>query len=247
MLNAEQIQSLNQKNQSVDAQKTKERVKDIWLSLDKKTREEVLSLCGLTQFAVRRTYENGNISAKTVCAISQTLKINPYYLIGESDEKGYFTDDIISDFIRNRNITVAKNSAKAKTAKGNSQAKGSAPTEKTVKAAQAKTVGGNKNAAEKTAAPLSSAAVSAAAPSAVVLSKTKAQAVSSGNYERDKLDEICALSNGLFANLPNAQKDKIEKISEAELSVLLSGMVTRAKINGDNNNLLKLLKYILSC
>jgi len=260
MLKAEQIQSLSKSNQSVDGQKTKERIREVWNPTDKKTRDEILKLCGLTQFAVQKSASTGTISAKTVCAISQTLKINPYYLIGESDEKDYFTDDIISDFLRNRNITFTKKSVKVKTVK----------TEKVVKpaqAAQTKTVAGNKGktvkdiknvkgVTEKPAVVSSTTALSAiavskaktqtATPSAPV-SKTTTQTESSGSYETDALDVLGNLASKLFASLSNANKDKIEKMTEDELSVLLSGMVTRAKINGDSNNLLKLVKYILSC
>ena len=257
MLKADQIQSLSKSNQSVDGQKTKERVREVWNPADKKTRDEILKLCGLTQSAIQKSASTGTISAKTVCAISQTLKINPYYLIGESDEKDYFTDDIISDFLRNRNITFTKKSVKAKTVK----------TEKAVKpaqAAQTKTVAGNKGKTVKdvkgaTEKPV--AVSSAAAPSAVAVSKTKTQTAapsvpvsktitrteSSGSRETDALNELGNLASKLFASLPSANKDKIEKMTEAELSVLLSGMVTRAKINSDNNNLLKLVKYVLSC
>jgi len=64
--------------------------------------------------------------------------------------------------------------------------------------------------------------------------------------EINAVDELNRLSNELFKNLPDAKKDRIEKISENELSSLLNDMVTSAKFDNGSSNLLKLVKYIFA-
>lgn len=224
MLKAEQIKSLSQNNQSADVQKTKERIKALWGPLDSQSRAEILKLCGLTKFTIQRTYKVGAISAKLVSAMAQTLKINPYYLTGESDELNCdYTDDTLLDFLRDKSITVAKSG------------RGRKP--KDDKSIVAKAVRNVRGPGKKTLA-----AIATAAPAEAI-----ERVEPSGNFERDAVNELSRLAGELFASLPSAKKDRIEKISEDELSVLLNGLVMRARFNGDGSNLLKLVKYVLSC
>jgi len=44
---------------------------------------------------MRRIYKTGAIHMKLVVAIAQGVNINPYYLTGEADEPGEFTDAIL--------------------------------------------------------------------------------------------------------------------------------------------------------
>lgn len=221
MLKAEQIKSLSQNNQSVDVQKTKERIKALWGPLNAQTRTEILKLCGLTKFTIQRTYKVGAISAKLVGAMAQTLKINPYFLTGESDEQECdFTDDTLPEFLRSKNLTFKKG-GKAKADKADKPVKATRATQtKAAKALPEKAVSGTRG---------------------------RAKITPSGDFEKNTVNELARLSNELFAGLPGAKRDRIDKISEEELTVLLNSLVMRARFNSDSNNLLKLVKYILSC
>ena len=94
------LSKLKQSNISKDAEKTKSRVKSLWKATDKPTREVVLDLAGVKIVTLQRTYLNGNISARMALALAKTLNVNPYYLIGQIDEVGTFSDTVMTDLLR---------------------------------------------------------------------------------------------------------------------------------------------------
>ena len=96
----ELLSKLKQSNISKDADKTKSRVRSLWKAAGKPIRETVLSLAGVKTVTLQRTYLGGNISAKMALALAKTLNVSPYYLTGQSDETGTFSDAVMVGLLR---------------------------------------------------------------------------------------------------------------------------------------------------
>ena len=224
MLKPEQIQNLNQNNVSIDAQKTKDRVKNIWASVDSQSRDAVLKASGLTKYTVQRTYTLGSISAKLIGGMALVLKINPYYLTGESDDQyNDNAEELFLNFLQHKNIGPSKFAS--------ARAKAAAKISKVTRSKPGKSAPVAENAAEK---------------SAQVSHTVSGAKLDLNDFERQTVNNLSVLTGELFSRIPNAKKDKIDKISEEELTVLLNGMIMRARFNGDSTNLLRLIKFILS-
>ena len=99
MLSADIIKSLKQKNVSVNAELTTQRAKDALKKAKRAQKNEIDALTGLKRVSINRVYSTGSISAKVAIAMAQTLNIDPFYLTGESDEKGSCTDKQINAFL----------------------------------------------------------------------------------------------------------------------------------------------------
>jgi len=95
------IQELKQVNISSDPEKTKQRTAGIWKSASKADQECILALAGIKRTTVQRAYKTGSISAKLVVPIAQTLDVDPYYLTGQSDERGSCSDEQLKDLLKN--------------------------------------------------------------------------------------------------------------------------------------------------
>jgi len=97
MLTAEQIQEskLKRSNISVNSDKTKLRFEEIFKPAKIKDKQAVRELAGVTSQVAHNIYNTGNISIKMVIAVSQTLNVNPFYLTGEADEPGEFSDEAL--------------------------------------------------------------------------------------------------------------------------------------------------------
>ncbi|MDR3277887.1 MAG: hypothetical protein LBT12_03860 [Oscillospiraceae bacterium] len=94
------IQKLKQNNVSVNAEKTKQRAAVIWKSAAKDAQQTVLKLSGVVRASMQRAYKTGNISAKLVIPLAQTFNIDPFYIIGETDEAGECTDALLAAFLK---------------------------------------------------------------------------------------------------------------------------------------------------
>ena len=99
MLSAEQIQGLKRTNISVDAEKTKLRFEEIFKPAKIKQKQAVRELAGVTSQVAHNIYNTGNISAKMVIAVSQVLNVSPFYLTGEADEPGEFSDEALRELL----------------------------------------------------------------------------------------------------------------------------------------------------
>jgi hypothetical protein len=108
MLKAEFIQNLKQVNISKDRNATKARIKDAWQPLSKSVREEILALSGLKKSTVERAYTKGTATARVVMAMAQVLNINPYYLTGEADEQGTFTNHAAKELLNSLGYDTSK-------------------------------------------------------------------------------------------------------------------------------------------
>jgi len=94
-LTTEQLKTLKQNNISVDAAKTTERAQQLWKSQKNATKADLAALAGCSPPSIHRIYKTGAIHIKLALAFAQTLNINPYYLTGEADELGEFSDAIL--------------------------------------------------------------------------------------------------------------------------------------------------------
>ncbi|MDR1913089.1 MAG: hypothetical protein LBQ68_01210 [Clostridiales bacterium] len=87
MLSKEIYGKLKQTDVSKDHEKTRERVKATWSTLDKRQRSEVFNISGLKKATLERTGRLGNISAILATALSEVSRIDPYYITAKSDEQ----------------------------------------------------------------------------------------------------------------------------------------------------------------
>ena len=94
MFNQEFIRELKQSNISKDSEKTKVNVKTVWQTLNSEQKKEVLALADVTVAAVYRVFRTGVVSAKLVIPISMTADVDPYYLTGQSDSTGKFSEEL---------------------------------------------------------------------------------------------------------------------------------------------------------
>ena len=99
MLTTTQIKSLKQNNISVDAEKTKQRVSQVWKSQKNATKNDVVALAGCSKATVYRIFDTGSINIKLAIAIGQVMNINPYYLTGEMDELGTFGEILLMQIL----------------------------------------------------------------------------------------------------------------------------------------------------
>jgi hypothetical protein len=95
MLTAEQLGTLKQVNISADPAKTAQRTEQLWKSQKNATKAELIEYAGCTAATMRRIYKTGAIHMKLALAFAQMLNINPYYLTGEADEPGEFSDTLL--------------------------------------------------------------------------------------------------------------------------------------------------------
>ena len=96
----ELVSKLKQTNISKDGDITKARVKPLWRAANKVQRETILLNADVKDVSVRRAYVTGSISAKLVAAIARTLNVNPYYLTGQADEAGEYSEPLLVGFLQ---------------------------------------------------------------------------------------------------------------------------------------------------
>ncbi|MDR2687192.1 MAG: hypothetical protein LBB75_05520 [Oscillospiraceae bacterium] len=99
MLDTAQLQQLKQTNISVDSEKTKDRITELWQGLKIKQKQAIRELAGITAQPIYRTQETGNISARLAIAFAQSLDVSPSYLTGEADEPGDCSDAAIREML----------------------------------------------------------------------------------------------------------------------------------------------------
>jgi hypothetical protein len=95
MLTTEQLKTLKQVNISVDPAKTKERAQQVWKSAKNAVKNDVVTLAGCGKATVYRVFQTGAIHVKLAIAFGQVLNVNPFYLTGEADEPGEFTETLL--------------------------------------------------------------------------------------------------------------------------------------------------------
>jgi len=95
MLEAKYIQQLKQSNISADGEKTKERVEKLWKAAAAEQKQAILEMAGVIAATIYRVYKTGSISAKLAVPLAQVLNVDPFYLMGQEDEPGEFSDEAL--------------------------------------------------------------------------------------------------------------------------------------------------------
>ena len=95
MITTSQLKSLKQNDISADAEKTKARAEQLWKAQKNATKNDLVAFAGCSPATVHRIYKTGSIHIKLALAFGQVLNVNPYYLTGEADEPGEFTEALL--------------------------------------------------------------------------------------------------------------------------------------------------------
>ena len=101
MYSKELYNKLKQTNVSADKEKTKERVKAVWLELDKPQRQEVFNISDLKKATLERTCRMGNLSVTLATALAEISRVDPYYLAALTDDRqDDIPDSVIESFLK---------------------------------------------------------------------------------------------------------------------------------------------------
>jgi hypothetical protein len=87
-------------NVSKDAEKTKERVATDFKAAARAVKVDIVELTGQVESSIYRVYKEGSANARIVLAISQVLKVNPFYYSGEIDEREPLEETQIAQFLK---------------------------------------------------------------------------------------------------------------------------------------------------
>jgi transcriptional regulator with XRE-family HTH domain len=99
LLSVELLQKTKRTNVSADPAKTRRRVEEILRPARLAQKKAVRELAGVTTQVFHTIYSKGNISIRMVIAISQVLDVSPFYLTGEADEPGAFSEEALRDLL----------------------------------------------------------------------------------------------------------------------------------------------------
>jgi hypothetical protein len=100
MLNAGIMSKLKRVNVSVNTELTAQRLKEDYTAASKADKSAVVELSGLGRPTFYRANDTGIASAKVVLAMSQILKVSPFYYIGLDQEKTPLQGDHVIDFLK---------------------------------------------------------------------------------------------------------------------------------------------------
>jgi hypothetical protein len=101
LLTKEQIATLKKNlNVSKNADKTKERVQADFKTATKAERKEIIDLSGQNINSIYRIYNTGSVNARILMALSQVLKVQPWYYTGEIDERAEMDEGQIGQFLK---------------------------------------------------------------------------------------------------------------------------------------------------
>ena len=87
-------------NISKDGEKTKTRINELWKNSTKAGRHDLITATGHGIYKMLKLMsESGHITAKSVILFSRHLDADPFYLTGETDERGNYTDELLKSFL----------------------------------------------------------------------------------------------------------------------------------------------------
>jgi len=99
LLSAEHLQKTKRSNVSVNPAITRQRVEELLRPAKLVQKKAVRELAGVTTQVFHTIYSKGNISIRMVVAISQVLNVSPFYITGETDERGEFSSEALRDLL----------------------------------------------------------------------------------------------------------------------------------------------------
>ncbi len=100
MLDKKIARSLKKTNIGKDPTIVMRRVRALWYSLSRAAREEVLDMAGVKLTTLQRAYRTGSISAKLALPLAQAADASPYYITGETEERGAYSDDLAIQMLK---------------------------------------------------------------------------------------------------------------------------------------------------
>jgi len=238
MLTENIIQQLKKTNISADPEKTKERTKEVWKGASKEDQEAILSLSGVARTTVQRVYTTGNISAKLVFSIAQALNLNPLYLIGEADESGEYSIEIIKELLQRYKYTNLLPELEKKERR---------PRKASKKAADAEPAAPTSEEGKDTPTQVEVEKVTSVEEIKETPSEENKGTPPSEEVEMNTAsDPVQDVSGSLSSNEPSDEAQKfIDEMSEEDMIFLMKSIMLRAKAGGQNAELAKRLKLLL--
>ena len=93
------VKKLKQTNVSVDSEKTKKRVSELWKAASKAQKHAIEELAGISRATIYRVYNTGNLSAKLAVPMAREFNVDPYYLIGKANTPKECTEELLVKFL----------------------------------------------------------------------------------------------------------------------------------------------------
>jgi len=88
-------------NVSVDGEKVKARVVELWSKATPEAKRKVKKLAGPNVYrTIEKSHNNGNVSEGAAIAFAWGYDVSPFYVTGASDERGEFTLNLLAEFLR---------------------------------------------------------------------------------------------------------------------------------------------------
>jgi hypothetical protein len=237
MIDKETMQGLKQVNVSQDAEKTMSRVRDIWKPLPKDKRDMVLEKAELKKVTIERAYHKGNIQARLVVALSEVLEIDPLFITGQSDEQRPFSEALVLQFLKDLGYLDAK----ATRGKRKYQRKAvETPSDTPVTAVVSEN---QTDEPEKV--------ISEATDNNPTIPEYATESLENSSAEvfsfafNDIPAELSALYIAMSDKMNRDIKNKIDKLTEEELVLLLKSQFIQANFDCNRENRLSLVKYLL--
>ncbi|WP_297636129.1 hypothetical protein [uncultured Clostridium sp.] len=105
MLDYELIKKMNSKNISINKEITKERLKEIWSKITREELKRTIKLGGFSNSrSFNKTRKTGIISVRMTVALAVALKINPFFLSAEEDDKEKYSEEMLIRFLKDKKI-----------------------------------------------------------------------------------------------------------------------------------------------
>jgi hypothetical protein len=98
----EMLQGLKKRiDVSKDAEKTKERVLQLWKSFNNKAKREVLELSGVSSATAHKAYQQGALTAALAIALAKVGNVSPLFVAAQSDGRSRFSQKNLNTFFEN--------------------------------------------------------------------------------------------------------------------------------------------------
>ena len=117
IINTKTLSGLIQKNVSVDNEKTKLRVKELWSASPSDARKQALAIAKASAGTVYRVIKMGTITPRISLALAHALDADPFYLTGDADENGGFGQEKTDVFLAAKGIGEPQGGKAGKKAK----------------------------------------------------------------------------------------------------------------------------------
>ena len=235
MIDKATMQELKRVNVSKDADKTKDRIKALWKPLAKDKRQAILDRADLKEVTVARAYTNGSVQAKLIVAFSEVTEVDPLYLTGELDEQRPYDESLVVDFLKNLGYSGVK------------KASGAKKTKRTVSEKPADSIVPQNKIVQDTEQVHSDTVEEETTEKedAVVLDCDNAALVINGLTFKNAPSDLANLYSIISKDMSKETKNKIDKLTDEDFVLLLKSQFIQANFDGDRENRLALVKYIL--